>query len=171
MVVLGVGPRVGDLWLVLGLSHHYSWQGAWWAALLAGGPASPVGASGDADGEGAVGDVVGVGVAGDADGEGAAGDAPGDVVGEGGVGGALGVGVAGDADGLGAAGDALVDCVSGNALMVRVLLMMVLGVGPCKSWRRAWRVLLVCWFAGPGGVGRNWCRGSSWPGRGCRALC
>ena len=66
-------------------------------------------------------------VAGDAVGGGAAGDAPGDVVGEGGVGGAGGVG---------AAGDCVVDGVVCDALVARVLLLMVLGVCPCLLWRR-----------------------------------
>ena len=65
--------------------------------------------------------------AGDAVGEGFAGDAPGDVVGEGGVGGAGGVG---------AAGDGVVDGVLCNALVARVLLLMVLGMCPCLLWRR-----------------------------------
>ena len=55
---------------------------------------------------------------------------PGDVVGGGGVGGAVSFGVAGDPDGEGIAGDALVDGVSRGGLMVRVLLVMVLGLGP-----------------------------------------
>ena len=61
---------------------------------------------------------------------------PGDVVGGGGVGGAVGVGVAGDADGEGVAGDALVDGISRCGLMVRVLLVMVLVVGPRLGGRR-----------------------------------
>ena len=65
--------------------------------------------------------------AGDADGEGVAGDAPGDVVGEGGLGGAGGVG---------AAGDGVVDGVLCDALVARVLLMMVPGVCPCLPWWR-----------------------------------
>ena len=97
-------------------------------------------------------------VAGDADREGVAGDAPGDVVGEGGVGGAPGVGVAGGGDGVGAAGDALVDCIWCDALVVKVLLVMVLGVRPGHSWQRASWVKIVCWFTGPGGAGRLWSR-------------
>ena len=91
-------------------------------------------------------------VAGDADGEGVAGDAPGDVVGEGGV------GCAGGGDGVGAAGDALVDDVSCDALVARVLLMMVPGVGPCHPLWGAWWVEVVRWFTGLGGVGCLWCR-------------
>ena len=34
-------------------------------------------------------------------------------------------------------------------------------VGPHHYWRRAWWALVVSWFAGPGGVGRLWCRGRS----------
>ena len=48
----------------------------------------------------------------------------------GGVGGGAAADVAGDADGEGVAGDALVDGVSCGGLIVRVLLVMVLGVGP-----------------------------------------
>ena len=67
-------------------------------------------------------------VAGDAVGEGVAGDAPGDVVsGAGGVGGAGGVD---------AAGDGVVDGVLCNALVARVLLLMVPGVCHCLLWRR-----------------------------------
>ena len=141
---------------------------------------------GGADDESAVGDASGVFVAGDAGGEGVAGDAPGGAIGEGGVGGALGVDVAGDADSEGAAGDAMVDGVSGDALMVRVLQgmlpltvplvlttvrmlqVMILGVGPRHSWRRAWWALLVGWLASPSVVGRPWCRGGSSRGGGCR---
>ena len=173
MVVLGVGPHVGDPCAVLGLGSCYSWLGARWPALLAGLPASPAGAFDDADGEGAVGDVLGVEVAddagdeaaaghatvvavsGDAYGEGVAGDAPGDVVGERGVGGAPGVGVAADVNGEDATGDALVDGVSCDALMVTVLLVMVLGVGPCRGGRRRF---WACGLATPGGGpgGRWW---------------
>ena len=101
---------------------------------------------------GAVGDASGVVVAGDADGEGVAGDASRDAVGEG-VGGAPapGVGVAGDASREGAAGAAWGVGAAGVALMVkvlqgmlqlvvslvmmtvRVLRVMVLGVGPRHS--------------------------------------
>ena len=63
---------------------------------------------------------------------------PGDVVGRAGVGGAAGVGVAGDADGEGVAGDALVVVVSCGGLMVRVLLVLVLGVGLRLGGRRFW---------------------------------
>ena len=65
--------------------------------------------------------------AGDAVGEGAAGDAPGDVFDEGGVGGA---------DGVHAAGDGVVDGVLCDALVARVLLLMVPGVCPCLLRRR-----------------------------------
>ena len=58
---------------------------------------------------------------------------------------------------MGAAGDALVDGVSCDALVVRVLFVMVLGLGPRHSWRMAWRVEMVCWFTGPGGAGCLWC--------------
>ena len=54
----------------------------------------------------------------------------GDVIGGGGVGGAVDVGVAGDADREGVAGDALVGGASRGGLMVKVLLVMVLGLGP-----------------------------------------
>ena len=74
--------------------------------------------------------------AGDALGEGVAGDAPGDVVGEGGVGGAGGVG---------AAGDGAVDGVLCDALVARVLLLMVPGVCSCLLWRRLGG-LLVYWL-------------------------
>ena len=59
-VVLGMGPpgHVGGPWALLGVGCCYSWLGARWVALLAGLPASPAGALGDADGEGAVGDVL-----------------------------------------------------------------------------------------------------------------
>ena len=134
--------------LCFGAGRLCSWLGAWWAVLLAG----PVGGS-DAEGAPQV-----MRVAGDADGEGVAADAPGDVVGEGGVGGAPGVGVACGGDGVGAAGGALVDGVSCVALVVRVLLVMVLGVGPCHPWRRAWWVEMVCWFTRPGGADCLWCR-------------
>ena len=90
-------------------------------------------------------------VAGDADGEGVAGDASGDVVGEGGVGGA------GGGDSAGDAGDALVDGVSCDALVARVLLMMLPGVGPCHPWWEAWLAEVVGWFTGLGGVGCLWC--------------
>ena len=111
---------------------------------------------GGVDGEAAVGDASGVVVAGDADGEGVAGDAAGDAVGEGALGGAPCVGVAGNADGEGVAGDAAGVGAAGVALIVRVLQgmlqlavslvittvrvlrVMVLGVGPRHSWRRAW---------------------------------
>ena len=76
-------------------------------------------------------------VAGDADGEGVAGDAPGDLLGESGVGGAAG------GDSVGAAGDGLVDGVSCNALVARVLLMMVPDVCPCLLW---WRPGGWKWF-------------------------
>ena len=91
-------------------------------------------------------------VAGDADGEGVAGDAPVDVVREGGVAGA------GGGDGVGAAGDGLVDGVSCDALVARVLLIMVPGVGPCQPWWRAWWVEVVCWLSGLAGVVCFWCR-------------
>ena len=65
--------------------------------------------------------------AGDAVGEGVAGDAPGDVVGEGGVGRAAGVR---------AAGDGVVDGVLCDALVGRVLLLMVSAVCPCLLLRR-----------------------------------
>ena len=70
-------------------------------------------------------------VAGDAVGEGVASDEPGDVVGEGGVGGAFAVI---------AAGDGVVDGVLCDALVARVLLLMVPGLvasgaGGCR-WRR-----------------------------------
>ena len=96
VMVLGVRLCVGGRLPVLGLGPRHSWQRAWRAALLAGLPGSPVGASGVADGEGAVGYVLGVGVADEADGQGAAGDA-------------MGVAVSGDAYGEGVAGDAVVD--------------------------------------------------------------
>ena len=51
------------------------------------------------------------------------------------------------------------DGVPCDALVVRVLLVMVLGVGPRNSWRRSWWVEIVCWFTGPGGAGRLLCRG------------
>ena len=160
VVVLGVGPRVGRLWLVLGLGHHYSWPGAWWVALLVGWPASPVGASGDVHGEGAVGDVLAIGVSADADGEGAAGDATsvvvsgdayskgvaddpsGDVVGERGVGGAPGVAVADDVDGEGAAGDVAGWGAAGDAkVSVEMTLVTVPQIG---VW--VWvRVRVYCW--------------------------
>ena len=54
---------------------------------------------------------------------------PGDVGDGCGVDGAVGVGVAGDANGEGVAGDALVVGLSCGGLMVRVLLVLVLGVG------------------------------------------
>ena len=95
VAVLGVGPCVGGCWPVLGVGARHSWQRARWAALLAGLPASPVGASGVAGGEGAVSDVLGVGVACDVVGEGAAGDA-------------TAVAVSGDAYGEGVAGDGVV---------------------------------------------------------------
>ena len=98
-------------------------------------------------------------VAGDADGEGVAGDAPVDVVSEAGGGGAPCVGVAGGGTSVRAAGDALVDGVSSDALVLRLLLVMVPGMGPRHSWRRAWWVEVVCWFTGLGGVGCLWCRG------------
>ena len=60
--------------------------------------------------------------------------------------------------GVGAAGDALVDGVSCDALVARVLLMMVPGVGPCHPWSGAWWVEVVCLFTGLGGVGCLWCR-------------
>ena len=50
------------------------------------------------------------------------------------------------------------DGISCDALLVRVLLVMALGVGPRHSWGRAWLVETVCWFTGPGGDGRLWCR-------------
>ena len=50
------------------------------------------------------------------------------------------------------------DGLSCDALVVTVLLLMVLGAGPRHSWRRAWWVEMVCWFTGPGGAGRLWCR-------------
>ena len=65
--------------------------------------------------------------AGDAVGEGVAGDAPADGVGEGGVGGAGGVG---------AAGDGAVDGVLCDALVARMLLLIVSGVCNCLLWRR-----------------------------------
>ena len=60
VVVLGVGPPglVGDPGALLGVGCCFSWLGAQWVALLAGWPASPAGALGDADGEGAVGDIL-----------------------------------------------------------------------------------------------------------------
>ena len=61
VMVLGVGLCVGGCWPVLGVGPRDSWQEARRAALLAGLPGSPVGASGVADGEGAVGDVLGAG--------------------------------------------------------------------------------------------------------------
>ena len=79
--------------------------------------------------------------AGDAVGQGVAGDAPSDVVGEGGVGGAGGVRPAG----VGVADGVLCD-----ALMARVLLLMVLGVCPCLLWRRLGGLLVYrlwcCWL-------------------------
>ena len=91
-VVVLVPVRVWVVFgLCLGVGRRYSWLGACWAATLAGKPASPAGASDDADGEGA------------------AGAAPGDVVDEGGVLCAPAVGVAGDADVVIAASDDLVD--------------------------------------------------------------
>ena len=91
-------------------------------------------------------------VAGDADGEGVAGDSLGDVVGEGGVGGASG------GDGVVAAGDALLDGVSCDALVARLLLMMVPGVRRCHPGWGAWWVEVVCWLTGLGGIGCLWCR-------------
>ena len=115
--------------------------------------------AGDADGEGAGGDATGVAVSGDTYGEGVAGDAPADVVGEGCVGGAPGVGVAGDVDGEGAAGDALVDGMSGDVLMVSVLLVMVVGVRPrMGGHRQFWVWGLVILGGGPDG--RWWSVGS-----------
>ena len=141
------------------------------------GAALPVGAAGDADAEGVAGDAPAVGVASEANGEGAAGDAP-------------DVGAAGDADGEGTAAEAMVDGAAGDALMVSVLWLtmalvittvtvlqvMVLGVGPRMGcwlvvlgvaprhcWRRVWWAFLVGWLAGPAGVGRLSCVGSSSP--------
>ena len=177
MVVPALGPRVGGLWLVLGLSHRYSWLGAWWAALLAGWPARPVDASGDVDGHGAVVDdwvlgslvmpmgrllqvmAMGVAVSGDAYSKGVAGEATGDVVAEGRLLGAPSVGVARDVDGEGASGDAWSDGVSGNALILRVLLVMVLGV----CLRMGCRQLFWAWGSttpGRGPGGRWWSVGS-----------
>ena len=90
-------------------------------------------------------------VACDDDGEGVEGDAPGDVHGDAGVGGA------GGCNSVGAAGDGLVDGVSCDALVARVLLMMVPGEGPCHPWWGAWWAEVVCWFTGLGGVGCLWC--------------
>ena len=159
MVVLGVGPHEGGLWAVLGVGRCYSWLGVRWAVLLAGWPTSPAGVFADADGdvlgfgvvgdadsEGAAGDATHVDVSGDVYGEDVAGDAPGDVVSESGVGGAPCVGAAGDVDGEGAAADALLHGLSCGALMVRVLLVMVLGVGPRMGGRQrfwAWPSPLV----------------------------
>ena len=78
-------------------------------------------------------------VACDANGEGVAGDAPGNVVSEGGVGGT------GGGNDVGAAGDGLVDGVSCDALVARVLLMMVVGVRPCLP---CWRLGGWKWFVG-----------------------
>ena len=71
--------------------------------------------------------------AGDAVGEGVAGDAPGDVVGESGAGGASGVGTA---------GDGVVDAVLCDALVARVLLLMVPGVCLCLLWLRLGSLLV-----------------------------
>ena len=89
------------------------------------------------------------------------------------------------ANGESAAGDAMVDGVPGDALTVRVLqgtlrltvpllqtTVMVLVVGGRRRfWRRAWWVLLVGWFAGPGSVCHLWRLGGSSPGGGCRWGC
>ena len=83
--------------------------------------------------------------AGDAVGEGAAGDAPGDVVGEGGVVGAGGVG---------AAGDAVLEGVLCDALVARVLLLMV----PACALVSSGGGLVVCWSTGCGGVSCLRCR-------------
>ena len=45
-----------------------------------------------------------------------------------------------------------------DAVVVRVLVVMVPGVGPRHSSRRAWWVEMVRWFTGPGGARRLWCR-------------
>ena len=44
-----------------------------------------------------------------------------------------------------------------DVLAMRVLLLMVLGVGPRHSCQRAWFVEMVCWFTAPGGARRLWC--------------
>ena len=41
--------------------------------------------------------------------------------------------------------------------------LLVLGVGTCHSWWRAWSALLVGLLAGPGGVSRLRCWGGSLP--------
>ena len=48
----------------------------------------------------------------------------------------MGGGGGGCAGGVGAAGDVVVDGVLCDALVARVLLLMVLGVCPCLLWRR-----------------------------------
>ena len=112
VMVLGVGPRVGDRWPVLSVGLRQSWQRVLWGLLagLSPGPggvcrlrwwsgSSPIlaeGAHGDVHGWGLGGDATVYSVPVDADGEGAVGDVPG--------GGAVGEGAAVDATGDGATG-------------------------------------------------------------------
>ena len=93
---------------------------------------------GGVDVEGAVGDSSGAVVAGDVVGEGVAGNAGGDAVGEGGVGGAPVAGAAGVALMVRVLRGMLRFAVSLVTTLLRVLRLMVLGVGSRHSWRRAW---------------------------------